>query len=207
MCNSILPKAGVERKKYLRQGQWALLSDHQVPSHIQPCPTFPASVSGDAFWFLGRLLACPLTHMGFLWVWKFSLNSEELWWQERRLSLLSVVLRRSWEGWKGDQSLFYLSGSSDPIIPSLHFRVLVVVAPGFIACVCLSLAIISICPFLPSVFFSQLVSITLCYFPPFLICHLVWQSVLPHCLPSQHMARLSHQSLQPLPEEPGRRSG
>lgn len=34
----------------------------------------------------------------------------------------------------------------------------------------------------------------------------LWQSVLPLCLPSQHMAALSHQSLQPLPEEPARGS-
>lgn len=74
--------------------------------------------------------------------------------------------------------VFYLSGSPDPITPSLHVRVLVVVAPGFIACVCLSLDVISICPFLPSVFFFQLVSITLSYFPLFLICRPVWQTLV-----------------------------
>lgn len=35
----------------------------------------------------------------------------------------------------------------------------------------------------------------------------LWWSVLLCCLPSRHMAGLSHQSLEPLPEEPGRGSG
>lgn len=74
--------------------------------------------------------------------------------------------------------VFYLSGSPDPITPSLHIGVLVVVPPGFIALVCLSLAVISICPSLPSVFLFQLVSITLSYFSLFLICHSVWQTVV-----------------------------
>lgn len=73
--------------------------------------------------------------------------------------------------------VFYLSGSPDPITSSLHIGILVVVAPGFMAFVCLPLAVISICLFLPSVFFFQLVSITLYYFHPFLICHPVWQAV------------------------------
>lgn len=86
---------------------------------------------------------------------KFSLNPEQLWWQERGLSLLSVVLRRSWGGDRRESEVFYLSGSPDPVTPSLHIVVLVVVASGFIASVCLSLAVISICPFLPSVFSSS----------------------------------------------------
>lgn len=105
------------------------------------------------------------------------MNPEELWWQEKRLSLLSVILRRGAEKDKRGPEVFYLSGSPDPITPSLHVGGLVVVAPGFTALVCLSLAVISICPFLPSVFFFQLVSITLFYFPPFLICHPVWRTV------------------------------
>lgn len=35
----------------------------------------------------------------------------------------------------------------------------------------------------------------------------LWWSVVLRCLPSQHMAGLSHQSLEPVPEEPGRGSG
>jgi len=35
----------------------------------------------------------------------------------------------------------------------------------------------------------------------------LWQSVVPCCLPSRHMAGLSHQSLEPVPEEPGRGAG
>lgn len=106
------------------------------------------------------------------------MNSEELWWQEKRLSLLSVVLRRGAERDEREPEVFYLSGSPDPITPSLHIVVLVLVPPGSIALVCLSLAVISIYPFLPSVFFFQLVSITLSYLPPpFLICRPVWRTV------------------------------
>lgn len=92
-----------------------------------------------------------------------------------RLSLLSVVLRRSWGGTGGDQRSFIFQAVLTP--SPLHIGVLVVVASGSIALVCLSLAVISIRPFLPSVFFSQLVSITLSCFPPLLICRSVWQTV------------------------------
>lgn len=79
-------------------------------------------------------------------------------------------------GDRRESDVFYLSGSPDPITPSLHIVVLVVVASGFIAPVCLSLAVISICPFLPSVFssnWSPLPSLI----APLLICGSVWQAV------------------------------
>lgn len=104
------------------------------------------------------------------------MNPEELWWQERDCPFSPWFSGGAGGGQEGSE-VFYLSGSADPITPSLHIGVLVVVASGSIALVCLSLAVISIRPFLPSVFFSQLVSITLSCFPPLLICRSVWQTV------------------------------
>lgn len=159
-CNSILPKAVFERST----GDMAVSFAEWPPGAIPhtALPHFPASVSVGVFWFLGSPLVCPLT---FLWVRKFSLNPEELWWQESRSSLCSLWFSEAAERDGRGPGIFHLSVSPDPITPSLHIGVLVVVAPGFIALVCLSLAVISVCSFLPSVFFFQLVSITLSLFP------------------------------------------
>lgn len=113
MRNSILPKVGAERKEY-----WRHSSEHcWVTTRCHPTYSLtPLSQPVDVFWFLGRHLACPLS---FLWVRKFSLNPEELWWQERRLSLLSAVLRRNWEGWEGTRGLlsFRQSWPHHPFAP------------------------------------------------------------------------------------------
>lgn len=112
-------------------------------------------------------------------------------------------------GDRRESEVFYLSGSPDPITPSLHIVVLVVV--GFwLYCSCLFVFGCYLKMSFPSICLSfQLVSISLSDCPPSLSVALsgrLWQSVLACCLPSQHMAAFSHQSLQPLPEEPGRGS-
>lgn len=106
-------------------------------------------------------------------------------------------------GDRRESEVFHLPGSPDPITPSLHILILVVVVSAFIALVCLSLAVISTCPFLPSVFPSNWPPLP-CALPPSLICGSVWQAVA--VCPSRLFTRaaLSHQSLQPLPGQPAR---
>lgn len=149
----LIPRSLCWKKGLLETQQGALQSDHQLPSHhslaLLSQPGFqqiPSDLWAD-FWHVPSL--------SFLWVRKFCLNPEELWWQERGSCLLSEVLWRSWGRDRRESEVFHLSGSPDPITPSLHIVVLVVVASGFIALVCLSLAVISTCPFLSSVFSSN----------------------------------------------------
>lgn len=127
-----------------------------------------------------------------------------------RLSLLSVVLRRSWGRTGGDQRPFIFQAVLTPsplhsTSESLWWWLLALLLL-FVCLWLLSQYVLSFhLSFSPN--WSPLPSLASPHSLSVALSGRLWQSVLPRCLPSQHMAALSHQSLQPLPEEPARGSG
>lgn len=109
MCNSTFPEVYAGRKKCWRPSS----EPCRVSSSCHPTAALPCFHSQGFSWYL--LIYRPVPLLSFLGVRKFSSNLEELWCQESwRLSLLSVVLRRSWGGTGGNQRSFIFQAVLTP---------------------------------------------------------------------------------------------